>query len=600
MISTDGLILSASGWRKVFTISGKEDDDYPKIGSANTVLVMLAAETFAEYVCSTTCNSNPVIVCGIDTRPTGPSIADAVVRIFTVKNIVVKYIGITAAPEIMAYSTNFDGFIYISASHNPIGHNGLKFGLNDGGVICGAENAKLAENFLKKCKASKAAERITELAKRSKPADIDWIYREAVALKKEAVAAYHSFIMQVISGSSKPAVQNELFSRIRYNALQIKIGVVCDMNGSARTLSLDQSFLEECGINFYAIHNKPGEIAHAIIPEPENLTYCAAEMERLQRAGKKEVVLGYMPDCDGDRGNIVYWDKTTQKAEILKAQEVFSLSVLSELAFSSLINSSAGNYKPAVVVNGPTSMRIDEIAAAFGAQVFRAEVGEANVVNLAREKRKEGYTVRILGEGSNGGNITHPEAVRDPLNTLFALIKLLVLQPDRDNDPGLFRLWCAQSGQPCPTGERSTISDIIRTLPAYTTTGVSEGRAILHIQTDDHALLKHRFQKIFETEWAKIHQQLYKKYGIRTYEAVSTNGITETRQVADFAISGRGGLKIVFYDARTTPIAFIWMRGSGTEPVFRIMCDVKGSNSDMEADLLQWETRMITAADAAS
>ena len=31
----------------------------------------------------------------------------------------------------------------------------------------------------------------------------------------------------------------------------------------------------------------------------------------------------------------------------------------------------------------------------------------ANVVNIERKKREEGYTVRILGEGSNGGTITY-------------------------------------------------------------------------------------------------------------------------------------------------------------------------------------------------
>ena len=39
------------------------------------------------------------------------------------------------------------------------------------------------------------------------------------------------------------------------------------------------------------------------------------------------------------------------------------------------------------------------------------------------------------------------------------------------------------------------------------------------------------------------------------------------------------------------------MRGSGTEPVFRIMCDVQGDNPQMENELLEWETKMIQKAD---
>ena len=78
---------------------------------------------------------------------------------------------------------------------------------------------------------------------------------------------------------------------------------------------------------------------------------------------------------------------------------------------------------------------------------------------------------------------------------------------------------------------------------------------------------------------------------------VITKGTKETRNVKDFSESGKGGLKILFKDKDSKPIAFIWMRGSGTEPVFRIMCDVKGDKPDMEKALLEWETELIKKAD---
>ena len=81
------------------------------------------------------------------------------------------------------------------------------------------------------------------------------------------------------------------------------------------------------------------------------------------------------------------------------------------------------------------------------------------------------------------------------------------------------------------------------------------------------------------------------------WEAVITKGTKETCGVKDFSESGKGGLKIVFKDKDSKPIAFIWMRGSGTEPVFRIMCDVKGDKPDMEKALLEWETELIKKAD---
>ena len=235
-------------------------------------------------------------------------------------------------------------------------------------------------------------------------------------------------------------------------------------------------------------------------------------------------------------------------------------------------------------------MRIEEIAGALGADVFRAEVGEANVVNLAREKRSEGYTVRILGEGSNGGTITYPAAVRDPLNTIFALLKLLTMR-----EGGIYELWCNKSGWKYK--EDFTLTDIISSLPLYTTTGVSEPRAVLKVKTTDHTKLKAAFQKAFEADWKKKSGDLKKKYGICDWEAVITKGTKETRNVKDFSESGKGGLKILFKDKDSKPIAFIWMRGSGTEPVFRIMCDVKGDKPDMEKALLEWETDLIKKAD---
>ena len=370
------------------------------------------------------------------------------------------------------------------------------------------------------------------------------------------------------------------------------------MNGSARTLSVDRKYMEERGIKFLSFNDNPGQIVHAIIPEPENLVHCAKAMTELQNSGKTDVKLGYMPDCDGDRGNIVYWDDSSKTAKPIPAQEVFALCVAAEISCSIW---SGTESKIAVAVNGPTSMRTDEICAAFGACVFRAEVGEANVVNLAREKREEGYSVRILGEGSNGGNITYPSSVRDPLATIFAIIKLLAIRDSLEHDgtirPGLFHLWCIKSGQENKYKPDFTLSDILASLPAYTTTGVSESRAVLHVKTEDKGKLKLRFQKLFEQEWKERRDELKEKYGIESYAADTTNGTKEIKNATDWN-NGNGGLKIRFMDSSGTNKAFIWMRPSGTESVFRVMCDTKGIKPQEEHSLLEWETSILMRADA--
>ena len=582
------MILSASGWRKVFAESGNEQDNSPNISENDKIISITAASVFLDYIINTSGQQMPVIAVGIDARPTGPQIADAMLRILIKKGAIVQYLGVTAAPEIMAYSKKLDGFIYISASHNPIGHNGIKFGTNDGGVLNGQENAKIVKDFTALLADQKALDALVECAQKCKLTELNAVYASSESAKFNALHAYENFITQTITGSEDQKYQADFIKMLGTCIEENKLGIVCDFNGSARAKSIDRDFFTKNKISFYSINDS--KIVHEIIPEAENLVHVAAEMERLHAQGHSEVVLGYMPDCDGDRGNLVYWDEKAKKAVILKAQEVFSLSVLAELTFSIWKDGKNPDFKPAVAVNCPTSMRIEEIATALGAKVFRGEVGEANIVNLAREKRAEGYNVRILGEGSNGGTITYPAAVRDPINTIFAILKLLLIKEN-----GLFKLWCDKAG--IKYKPDFTLTDVLASLPKYTTTGVSEARAVLKVKTMDHALLKKNFQKIFEAEYKAKEKELKEKYGICSYEAVITNGTKETRNVTDFSLSGKGGLKILFKDKDSKAIAFIWMRGSGTEPVFRIMCDVKGDKAEEEKALLEWETQMIQKAD---
>ena len=582
------MILSASGWRKVFAASGDEQDKNPEITETDRSIAVIAADVFFDYISKQAGQECPVIALGIDARPTGPALADAMIHALIKKGAIIQYSAVTSAPEIMAYAKKLDGFIYISASHNPVGHNGIKFGTNDGGVLCAQENAKLVEDFLKRLSDEDGVAQAVKEAYSCTTSELKAVYEVKDSSKHNALSAYKNFINETITGTDDKDYQTDFFSMLDAYIAKHPVGVVCDFNGSSRYQSIDRDYFKERKINFYSINEF--QIAHEIIPEAENLVHVAAEMERLHKEGFDEVVLGYMPDCDGDRGNIVYWDEKAGKAVILKAQEVFSLSVLAELTYSIWQHGDEKDFKPAVAINCPTSMRIEEIAHALGAEVFRAEVGEANVVNLAREKREEGYTVRILGEGSNGGTITYPAAVRDPLNTIFALLKLLMMR-----EGGIYELWCKKSGW--KYSEDFTLTDIIDSLPKYTTTGVSEPRAVLKVKSTDHTKLKAAFQKAFEADWKKKSADLKKKYGITDWEAIITNGTKETRDVKDFSLSGKGGLKVLFKDKDKKPVAFIWMRGSGTEPVFRIMCDVKGDNPEMEKALLEWETELIKQAD---
>ncbi len=594
--ATKSLILSASGWRKIFAIEGGEESTTEKISPEDYIIASIMALSFSSFIKKRTAPRKPLILLGMDSRFTGPAIADAMTRIFLNQNIDVRSLFIVAAPEIMAYSTvdsNIDGFAYISASHNPVGHNGLKFGSN-GGVYGGEESKELISTFKEliadKNIITRAGISLNSFDKSKYINVIDSIS----SWKEKAYTEYLNFSKSVIADSNHIKSIDNMQLELKTAAGKRKIGIISELNGSARTLSIDKEILESYGISVQSINNKPREIVHRIVPEGFSLDNCREELEKWYHKDNR-YILGYVPDNDGDRGNLVYINEKTGKAEILEAQEVFALAVLSELAFMSL-NKTPESPPLAIAVNGPTSMRIDAIAKTFGVDLFRAEVGEANVVNLAKDLRKKGYLVRILGEGSNGGNITYPAAVRDPINTVFSVIKLILFKD-------LFKLWCNLRGKEdlYKTNyiDEYGISDILSTLPPFTTTSAFDDQAIMKIKTNDHKVLKQKYEEIFLADWEKNADFLKDEFDIHSWKELNYEGQKEKLGFGMDFRSGleKGGLKIIFSNKVGLDTDYIWMRGSGTEPVFRVLADCMGKNSKREEWLLKWHRSMIERAD---
>jgi phosphoglucomutase len=173
--------------------------------------------------------------------------------------------------------------------------------------------------------------------------------------------------------------------------------------------------------------------------------------------------------------------------------------------------------------------------------------------------------------------------VRDPLQTLTSILKLMVL---------------VNRGKYSP-------AELLASLPAHTTTGVAEDRAQLRLRTTDHAALKRRFGALFAERWKREQggggsegkKGLFRSLGIETYEALTTNGMVERPLGDDYGESGRGGLKLLFRDKKGELLGFMWMRGSGTEPVFRILCDLRGRRPEAEGALLALESELLREAD---
>ncbi|MDR1363239.1 MAG: phosphatidylglycerol lysyltransferase [Spirochaetaceae bacterium] len=595
------MILSASGWRDVFAEDGGEESHSQKISAFHTVVSAAAASVFTDFLQKKSGSARVIV--GLDTRPTGPAIAQTLVKTLLAKNAGVIFCGILAAPEIMAYAAacgaenKADGFIYISASHNPIAYNGVKFGLTDGGVLSVADAAQLEKDFRTLSASQSAAGILLESLDTVDAVAFDNTMNNAPRFKAEALAAYMDISRETAAGGQE-CVLTELASVIK----SAPLGIAADFNGSARTLSIDKDFFGKFKLKFTAINAHSGEIVHQIVPEGEGLTPCRDFLNELWRRDN-DFVLAYTPDCDGDRGNIVIFDEKAGCARPLEAQEVFALACLSSLCqlvwteSPNLDKKSGLLHKTAIAVNDATSMRIDRIARAFGAEVFRAETGEANVVNLGRRLRAEGWTTPIMGEGAAGGSIVHPQSVRDPLQTIMALLKLLRIRSN-PGKKGFFELWRDRRGVETPYSNNFTLSDVIESLPLFTTTSAYSDDARLKIASAGNEELKERYQKIFLREWREKKEVFFNEWGICEWEAAAYNGSEERRGIKNFGEAGRGGLRIYFSNKNHIEFASLWMRGSGTEPVFRVMADVEGMNPHIEKEFLAWHRGMVQEAAA--
>lgn len=547
----DKYILSISGWRAVVAESGDEEDYSYYVSDEDLTLASIFAYSFYKFL-----GSNTKIVVGRDARPTGRLIGEAVVRTLLHFGADVEYIATSSAPEIMAYSKdNFNGFFYISASHNPVGHNGYKFGF-DGGVYSKREVEEVKSIvFATLDSQTRIDEIVTTLS--SECYVLDDVLKKHKENKEKSLAYYENFVIET-AGSD--------FS------IGKPIGIAVDFNGSARSRSIDLHFLRSHGIKVHALNNQPGQIVHGIVPEGDNLKLCRDTLSLLH-AKDSSFVLGYVPDNDGDRGNLVYYSRKNNRAELLGAQQVFALIVLIDLAEDSLYK-----RKGAVAVNGCTSLIIEDIASRLNASVFHSDVGEANVVNLAARLRKTGYSVKAAGEGSNGGVIEYPAKVRDPMNSIMTILKLYYDEKLLNKVEEILGI------------KNAELDDVIESLPKYITTSAFSPDGVLRVKVDNFDEFKNRYEKNFKESC----KALLADTGFDSYRVLQYEGDEEFigEGESNRPKNSTGGYRVELLRNGKSE-AFLWFSKSRTEALIRLMVDVKGSDKTLHDKLLSFQHDLI-------
>ena len=588
-------IISFSGWRRVFAADGDENSTSREITPEAGFFAAAAGSGFTRWLKKSHAHLERVTVAvACDCRPTGEAIANCLMLAIVSEGSNARYLSISATPEALAYASalpEVHGLIIVTASHNPLGHNGLKFSAADGAVLSASQGDHLKdiclglysdENWLRTF-----SESVSDNLSKTRSTVINGLRKE----KSRALELYAGNMdMILVQGSldiGGPALKKELKENISGRPL----GIISELNGSARTLSIDRMYLESLGCKVEVHGSEPGVVSHAILPEGDALEPACRILEQKNRENPA-FELGYVPDMDGDRGNLVLACRDGGVRR-LEAQEVFALAVAAELAFSK--SRKLSSAKPAVVVNGPTSLRIERITEAFGGEVFRAEVGEANVIELAGIKREAGYYIPLIGEGSNGGSIIYPSAVRDPLATLIGLVRLLRL-PDVYSALAETMISAGINQLGWLEFDRVNLEQIVSLLPEFSSTGQYEEKSKMKIQTADHNLLKRKYEESFEKLWQEYKQELKDKFAITKFEFINYEGVKAVPGPGNRSNGGLGGFKVRLLGSDSSERAFLWMRGSRTEPVFRVMADVEGSDQD-EDWLLDFHRNIIMQAD---
>ena len=290
------------------------------------------------------------MIVGRDSRVSGPFVANMVKGCLVASGCKVIDIGIVPTPTVQLAIEHHKaaGGIAITASHNPIQWNGLKFMGGDG-------------RFLNPEKAGK----VYEMADNNEISLKTW---EDIGSEKMDEQANQRHIDSVLKLS---LIDAEAIRTKKYK-------VVIDTVNGAGGLIIPQ-LCEALGCEVITINAEAnGKFAHTPEPLPENLTQLSEKVREV----KADV--GFAVDPDVDRCAIV--DNAGKPIG-----EEYTLAIAAQLVFSKKMGRMAMNMS--------TSRASEDIAKYYNCMFVRSKVGEINVA----EKMLE--IDAIIGGEGNGGVI---------------------------------------------------------------------------------------------------------------------------------------------------------------------------------------------------
>jgi len=294
----------------------------------------------------------PLVVVGRATRASGPAFERAVIEGLASVGCDVVTVGLAPTPTIQLAVEHHQagGGIAITASHNPIEWNALKFIGPDGIFLDIADGARVQKL------AVEGGERRGRAVK---------VGTDEVAVQRHLDGVLRLPVLDV--------------GAIRARSFTVALDTVRGVGGPIMRALLERLGCEVVGINL----ETDGEFPRAPEPVPENL----GELAGLVRRSGADV--GLAADPDGDRLAIV--DETGEPIG-----EDYTLAFAVRAVLGGMRDAGSG-MRRVVVCNLSTSLVVEDAARECGADVVRTPVGEAHVARAILR------LAAVIGGEGNGG-----------------------------------------------------------------------------------------------------------------------------------------------------------------------------------------------------
>jgi phosphoglucomutase len=104
--------------------------------------------------------------------------------------------------------------------------------------------------------------------------------KDRAASKSASLEAYREFSEIVLADSYEEDLRRQRLEEVRNAGIRRGIGILAELNGSARSVTIDRDFLSSLGARVSALNDRPRQIIHRIVPEGRSLNLCREELEK--------------------------------------------------------------------------------------------------------------------------------------------------------------------------------------------------------------------------------------------------------------------------------------------------------------------------------